>query len=129
VEGRLVHVVTTARGPVTPVGLEQRVQDVAGVAAAAVVGVGPAGTQQVVVVVVPDPGRALRRRGAPLLATAPLTAAVRAVARGLVTAPVAAVLVADALPVDIRHAAKVDRGRVAAWAARVLTGERAGGRP
>ena len=43
--------------------------------------------------------------------------------------PVAAVLVADALPVDIRHAAKVDRARVAAWAGRVLAGERAGRRP
>jgi acyl-coenzyme A synthetase/AMP-(fatty) acid ligase len=129
VEGRLGHVITTADGPVTPVGLEQRVQEVDGVAAAAVVGVGPVGTQQVVVVVVPDPGRAARRPGAPLLATAALTAAVRAAARGLVAAPVAAVLVAGALPVDIRHAAKVDRARVAAWAERVLAGERAGRRP
>ena len=37
---------------------------------------------------------------------------------------------ADALPVDIRHAAKIDRTRVARWAERVLAGERAaGGRP
>jgi acyl-coenzyme A synthetase/AMP-(fatty) acid ligase len=125
VEGRLVHVITTADGPVTPVGIEQRVQAVAGVDAAAAVGVGPTGTQQVVVVVVPDAGARVRRRAAPLLADASLTAAVRSAAG----VPVAAVLVADALPVDIRHAAKVDRARVAAWAGRVLAGERAGRRP
>jgi hypothetical protein len=43
-----------------------------------------------------------------------------------VDVPLAAVLVADALPVDIRHAAKVDRTRVAAWAERALAGERVG---
>jgi olefin beta-lactone synthetase len=120
VEGRLVHVITAADGPVTPVGVEQRVEAVDGVASAAVVGVGPAGTQQVVVVVVPEPGIAARRAGAPLLAVAPLTDAVRAAAG----VAVAAVLVADALPVDIRHAAKIDRTRVAAWAGRVLAGAR-----
>ena len=120
VEGRLVHVITTADGPVTPVGVEQRVEAVDGVASAAAVGVGPAGTQQVVVVVVPEPGIAARRAGAPLLAVAPLTDAVRAAAG----VAVAAVLVADALPVDIRHAAKIDRTRVAAWAGRVLAGAR-----
>ena len=125
VEGRLVHVVDTAAGPVTPVGIEQRVEAIDGIASAAVVGVGPAGTQQVVVVVVAEPGIAARRTGAPLLAVAPLTSAVRAVAG----VSVAAVLVADALPVDIRHAAKIDRTRVAAWAGRVLAGERAGRRP
>jgi acyl-coenzyme A synthetase/AMP-(fatty) acid ligase len=121
VEGRLVHVVTTANGPVTPVGPEQRVETLDAVRAAAVVGVGPAGTQQVVVVVVPaepatGPGR---RRG---LVEGALGESVRAAA-GL---PVAAVLQVDALPVDIRHASKVNRTRVAAWAERVLAGGRAG---
>jgi olefin beta-lactone synthetase len=125
VEGRLVHVVTTPDGPVTPVGIEQRAEAVDGVRAAAAVGVGPVGTQQVVVVVVPDDGVAARRPGAPLLAVETLTATVRAAA----DVPVAAVLVADALPVDIRHAAKVDRARVAAWAGRVLAGHRAGRTP
>src|SRR4029079_7380155 len=53
VEGRLVHVLSTATGPLTPVGVEQRVEELVSVRAAAVVGVGPVGTQQVVVVVVP----------------------------------------------------------------------------
>lgn len=116
VEGRLGHVVSSAAGPVTPVGIEQRVEAVDGVAAAAVVGVGPVGTQQVVVVV--------RGSGGPL-APAPLAVAVREVAG----VPVAAVLVTDALPVDIRHASKIDRVRVARWAERVLSGGRAGRRP
>ena len=36
--------------------------------------------------------------------------------------PLAAVLVTDALPVDIRHASKIDRARLARWAERVLAG-------
>ena len=62
VEGRLVHVVTTAEGVVTPVGVEQRLERLAEVGAAAVVGVGPAGTQAVVAVVVPA-GRTRRLPG------------------------------------------------------------------
>ncbi len=118
VEGRLVHVLTTASGALTPVGVEQRVEELDRVRAAAVVGVGPVGTQQVVVVVVPALGSA--RSG--VLADPELTAAVRSVAQ----APVTAVLTTDALPVDIRHASKVDRARVARWADRVLSGQRPG---
>ncbi len=114
IEGRLVHVVTTAAGPVTPVGIEQRIEDLAGVRAAAVVGVGPTGTQQVVVVVVP----ATASRSP--LAGLPLTDAVRTAAG----VDVAAVLLAGELPVDIRHASKVDRQRLATWATRVLAGAR-----
>jgi olefin beta-lactone synthetase len=115
IEGRLGHVVTTTAGAVTPVGPEQRVQLLAGVRAAAVVGAGPVGTQQVVVVVVPE--------GPPPSARSPvadvaLTDAVRAVAG----VEVAAVLRAPDLPVDIRHASKVDRGRLAQWATAVLDG-------
>ena len=114
VEGRLAHVATTAAGVVTPVGVEQRVESLDEVRSAAVVGVGPHGTQQVVVVVVPETAS----RSA--LAGLPLTDAVRTVAG----VDVAAVLLAADLPVDIRHASKVDRRRVAAWAAQVLAGAR-----
>ena len=92
----------------------------AGVREAAVVGVGPRGTAQVVVVVVLD-----RRTSRDVLAAAPSPLRVRRVAG----VDVAAVLVASALPVDIRHQSKIDRARVAAWAGRVLAGERAGRRP
>ena len=70
---------------------------------AAAVGVGPAGTQQVVVVVVPT--EAPRR---PDLARAALAERVRAAA----SVDVAAVLVVPALPVDKRHNSKIDRTRV-----------------
>jgi acyl-CoA synthetase (AMP-forming)/AMP-acid ligase II len=127
VQGRIVHVLSTPDGPVTPVGMEQRVQqrlakELAGDAAAgslgsspavAVVGVGPVGTQQVVVV--------LTGPGGPLASTAQRDAA-RAAAGG----PVAAVLVRKSLPVDIRHNSKIDRVEVANWAGTVLAGGRAG---
>jgi hypothetical protein len=129
-------VIPTAAGVVTPVGVEQRVERLGEVSAAAAVGVGPAGAQVVAVVVVPAfpdrPDRAARgrqavaaaadrlrgRRGRLVPADPALADAVRKVAG----VEVAAVLVAGALPVDIRHASKVDRTAVARAAARVLAG-------
>ncbi len=126
VEGRLAHVVSTPAGPLTPVGVEQLVEELPQVARAAVVGVGPAGTQATVVVVEPAPD-GVARAGAvrPGLAPPALAAATRAAAAGL-TRHVAAVLVVPALPVDIRHNSKIDRTRLARWAAQVLAGGRAG---
>jgi len=120
VEGRLGHVITAAVGLVTPVGLEQALETLDGVRLAAVVGVGPAGTQVVVAVV--ETATAGRK---PLLADVPLAAAARSVARarGL---DLAAVIAVPALPVDVRHNAKTDRARVAEWSARFLSGGRAG---
>lgn len=113
VEGRLPHVITTADGPVTPVGIEQDAETVPAVTRAAAVGVGPVGRQVVVVVV--EAG--VRRPG---LASSELTAAVRA----STAQAVAAVLVAPTLPTDIRHNSKIDRSRLAAWAERLLAGEK-----
>ncbi|MGY1698225.1 alpha/beta fold hydrolase [Geodermatophilus sp. SYSU D00766] len=116
IEGRLAHVVPTAGGVVTPVGVEQRVEGLPGVSAAAAVGVGPAGAQVVVVVVVPaEPARRGRRLA---VAGDELAAAVRAAAG----VDVAAVLVARSLPVDVRHQSKVDRTALARRAARLLAG-------
>ncbi|MFN3950637.1 alpha/beta fold hydrolase [Microbacterium sp.] len=115
VEGRLPHVITTAEGPVTPVGIEQDVETVEAVSRAAAVGVGPVGRQVVVAVVESGARR-------PRLASPALTDAVRtATAQRL-----AAVLVVPTLPTDIRHNSKIDRTRVAAWAERVLAGEKPG---
>ena len=111
VEGRLAHVITTASGPVGPVGIEQAAERAASVQRAAAVGVGPAGIQQIVVVI--EVGGA---QSGP--APVELAAAVRAE----VDAPVAAVLARRGLPVDVRHRSKVDRAAVAQWAARVLRG-------
>ncbi|WP_456786377.1 alpha/beta fold hydrolase [Cellulomonas sp. P5_C5] len=117
IEGRLAHVLVTADGVRTPVGLEQRAQAVGSVVSAAVVGVGPRGAQQVVVVVQPE----VYAHG-PVVAEPGLAAEVRAALRGT---DVAAVLVVEQLPTDVRHSSKIDRTRVAAWAERVLAGERA----
>lgn len=121
VRGRLAHVVHTAAGPLAPYPVEHRVEELDGVEAAAVVGVGPAGTQQVVVVVVPEQRVGRRRALTTPLADPDLAARVRAAAG----VPVAAVLVRDWLPVDVRHASKVDRTQLAAWAARRLHGRTA----
>ena len=115
VEGRLPHVITTAGGVLTPVGPEQRIESIASVARAAVVGIGPAGTQQVVAVLETAPAS---RRVA--LAPAELAAEVRRV----VELPLAAVLVVQRLPTDIRHNSKIDRSALSAWADGILSGKR-----
>ena len=118
IEGRMQHIVTTSTGPVTPVGIELAVSALPEVAHTAAVGVGPAGTQQLVIVVVPVAGRRF-----PGLADEHLTDTVR----GQVgPADVAAVLTAPSLPVDKRHNSKIDRSRIARWAGRVLAGGRMG---
>lgn len=117
IEGRLAHVITTPSGVVTPVGIEQRIEQVPTVLRSAVVGVGPCGTQQVVAVVEP---RARTRRVR--LAEADLAASVRAAAR----VDIAAVLVVPSMPTDIRHNSKIDRTHLATWAERILSGGRMG---
>jgi acyl-coenzyme A synthetase/AMP-(fatty) acid ligase len=116
VEGRLAHVITSAEGPLTPVGAEQRIEAQALVTGAALVGIGPRGTQQPVAVVV---SAASVRPG---LADEKLARVVRAASE----IPLAAVLTVRSLPVDIRHAAKIDRSRLARWAQGVLAGARVG---
>jgi len=113
--GRLAHVITTPTGPRAPVGIEQAVERLPRVRHAACVGVGPRGTQQVVVIVVTGEDRTG-------LADLDLTAAVRRIAGG----DVVAVLQRSGLPVDIRHNSKVDRTELAAWADELLAGRRSG---
>lgn len=108
VEGRLAHVITTANGPVTPVPVEQRVEQLSGIESAACVGVGPKYSQLVVVVVV------LGQKFDEL----ELIDAIRAVAK----VPVSAVLISKKLPTDIRHNAKIDREQIARWAAKKVGG-------
>ncbi len=108
--------IDAAGGAITPVPVERAVEralEPEGLVTAgrvAAVGVGPAGCQQLVVVIerpddVAGPRRSrTRRRGA----------------GGASTEPVAAVLVAREVPVDIRHNAKIDRAAVADWAAETL---------
>lgn len=121
VEGRLSHVISTADGPIAPYAVEQAVEAVPGVRKAAVVGIGPAGTQQLIVIVVPQGARAGRRLGRPSTA---VPAEIASQVRKAAGVPVAAVLRRDWLPVDIRHAAKVDRTELARWATGLLHGRR-----
>ncbi|HRV65104.1 MAG TPA: peptide synthase, partial [Candidatus Nanopelagicales bacterium] len=118
IEGRLVHVIVTADGPVTPVGLERLTEAIPAVRRAAAVGVGPRGAQQVVMVV------ELGASGNGL-APAPLRDAVRLAVKPT-GVEIAAVLTVASLPVDIRHNSKIDRVRVGQWAQRVLDGGRVG---
>ncbi|MGY1846393.1 MULTISPECIES: alpha/beta fold hydrolase [unclassified Blastococcus] len=126
IEGRLAHVISTAEGPLTPVGPEQRIERLDAVSAAAVVGVGPAGAQVAVAVVVPSAGPGRRRSrlrvgaGAGRLTVAPVELADRV--RDAAGTDLAAVLETKALPVDIRHQSKVDRAALARRATRVLSG-------
>ncbi len=109
IEGRVVHLIHTVEGAVSPVPVEVAAERVEGVRRAAAVGIGPRGVQQVVVVVEDE-------REAQ--ASASLTAAVRAAVAPQV---VAAVWCAP-LPVDIRHNAKIDRTALAATMERRLSG-------
>jgi olefin beta-lactone synthetase len=116
IEGRSVHVIRTLAGPVTPVPIEVAVEEALGAAGeptrAAAVGVGPAGIQQLVVVI---------EGSSDGLADDDLASQVRA---AVPSHEVAAVCVIRALPVDIRHNAKIDRAEVAEWADRLLAGGR-----
>ncbi len=118
VQGRRSHVITTPAGPVAPYAVEQAIDTVPGVRRSAVVGVGPAGTQQVVAIVVPEGAPTTHRGRQDTQVPHPIAAQVRATAG----VPVAAVLRKDWLPVDIRHAAKVDRTALARWATGLLHG-------
>jgi acyl-coenzyme A synthetase/AMP-(fatty) acid ligase/pimeloyl-ACP methyl ester carboxylesterase len=115
VEGRLPHVLVTAEGIITPVGPEQRIESVPAVARAAVVGIGPKGTQQIVAVV-----EATMESKTVRLASPEMVAAVRAAS----PVSIAAVIVVPALPTDIRHNSKIDRVRLSVWAERILSGGR-----
>jgi acyl-coenzyme A synthetase/AMP-(fatty) acid ligase len=109
VEGRLAHVITTPEGPLTSIALEQRAI-AAGSINAACVGIGPAGTQQVVLI--------LEHPGSSCLLGAGETAAFRQVCGY----PFAAVMRMEKLPVDIRHNSKIDRLALARWATSILGG-------
>ena len=94
---------------------EHAAQTVPGVGRAAVVGVGPAGSQSAVAVVETDPPAS-----APALASAELSERVRATVEFATGLPVSAVLVIPEHPTDIRHNSKIDRAELSDWAERAL---------
>ena len=120
IQGRLQHVITTPAGPVGPGTVETPVDALDEVARAAAVGVGPAGTQAVVVIADPEGSAKALRTGRSPLAQPEFARTVREASE----VPVSAVLVLEELPTDIRHNSKIDRTRLAEWAAEVLAGEK-----
>ncbi len=93
--------------------VERVVERTLGVRRVAAVGVGPTGSQQLVIVI-EDPD----------VDQGPADGMLAASVREAVEEPVASVLTVRQLPVDIRHNAKIDRAAVALWAAEVLAGRR-----
>jgi acyl-CoA synthetase (AMP-forming)/AMP-acid ligase II/pimeloyl-ACP methyl ester carboxylesterase len=114
VEGRMSHLILSAKGPLTPVAIEHQAESVNGVRQAAAVGIGPVGTQQLVLVV------STTESAADVVADEQLAGAVRMA----IPHDVAAVLTTSQLPVDRRHNSKIERQRIAAWAESVLAGAR-----
>src|SRR5690625_4753099 len=113
IEGRTQHIVTPPTGALGPGGPEDDIQQLPEVQRVAIVGVGPVGTQAVVAVV--EPKDATLKPG---LAPTELTVTVRSAT----DIEIAAVLVTDSVPVDIRHNSKINRPVLAQWAAEVLAG-------
>jgi hypothetical protein len=105
----------------TPIAAEQLAETADGAGRAAVVGVGPAGTQVAVAVLETVPPA---RTDGP--APQELAQAVRSVVRNGADLELAAVLAVRDLPTDIRHNSKIDRSALAGWASKVLGGGKAG---
>lgn len=120
VGGRLGHVVTTADTVLAPVDSEQRIETLADVSMAAIVGVGPPGSQVVVAAVQLSENQSNSQT--PSEASPALTEQIRQVVTASID--IAAVLIVKNMPVDRRHNSKVDRSAIAQWAGKVLAGER-----
>jgi acyl-coenzyme A synthetase/AMP-(fatty) acid ligase len=114
VEGRMVHVIHSAFGPVAPVPLEITVEALPSVVRAAAVGVGPTNVQQIVMVV-----ETVNGTEGP--ADTELTHAVRA---ALAPLTIASVWITKKLPVDIRHNSKIDRTAVSQKMSKILSGNK-----
>ena len=112
IEGRLVHVIHTSRGPVAPVPLEIAIEALPNIVRVAAVGVGPVDVEQLVIVV-----ETINSSDGP--ADAELTHAVRA---ALAPLTIAAVWTTKKLPVDIRHNSKIDRTAVSKKMSQILSG-------
>jgi acyl-coenzyme A synthetase/AMP-(fatty) acid ligase len=112
IEGRLVHVIHTSRGPVAPVPLEIAIEALPNVVRVAAVGVGPVNVQQIVIVV-----ETINSSDGP--AGTELTQAVRV---ALAPLTIAAVWTTKKLPVDIRHNSKIDRTAVSKQMSAILSG-------
>ena len=112
IEGRVVHMIHTADGSMTPVPIEVACEKISGVKRAAAVGIGDKGVQQLVMVLETDQAK---EDPAP----DQLVARVREALAGL---DVVAIWETKKLPVDIRHNSKIDRTALAQKMQKVLSG-------
>ena len=112
IEGRVVHMIHTADGSMTPVPLEVACEKISGVKRAAAVGIGDKGVQQLVMVLETDQ---VKEDPAP----EQLAAQVREALAGL---DVVAIWETKKLPVDIRHNSKIDRTALAQKMQKVFSG-------
>jgi acyl-CoA synthetase (AMP-forming)/AMP-acid ligase II len=116
--GRVAHVVHTAGGPLYPDQVEGVVNQVAGVARSALVGIGPRGRQVPVIVVEAEGHGVPQGRHSMELGQA----VSQALSNSEVCRGVDRMLYHPGFPVDVRHNAKIDREKLAAWAATVVKG-------
>ena len=112
IEGRVVHMIHTADGSMTPVPIEVACEKISGVKRAAAVGIGDKGVQQLVMVLETDQAK---EDPAP----DQLAAQVREALAGL---DVVAIWETKKLPVDIRHNSKIDRTALAQKMQKVFSG-------
>lgn len=107
-QGRKSHRVETSAGPLYPVAIENVFNTHAAVRRSALVGLGPRGAQEAVLVVeLVDASHANDALAAEILAHG------RRLPAG---SPVRRVLFHPSFPVDVRHNAKIDRPALARWA-------------
>jgi acyl-CoA synthetase (AMP-forming)/AMP-acid ligase II len=125
--GRKAHRVETARGTLFPVPCESIFNRHPAVNRSALVGLGPRGQQQPVLVVEPAPGHA----PATLIEEQKLTLELLGLAAQYDhTRAIQQVLFYPrTFPTDVRHNAKIQREKLAAWAARHLPSETASEAP
>ena len=128
--GRKAHRITTETGPMYPVLCEIVYNRHPDVHRTALVGVGPEGDQEPVLIVEPKPNRFPKD----ILARQRLT--MELLALGSEHSHTRAIQTADfypaVFPTDVRHNAKIQRGKLAVWAAqqhRKLSAEQRIGRP
>lgn len=118
--GRKSHRVITAQQTMFTIPCEAIINQHPRVYRSALVGVGPVGEQQPVIVAEPWPERRPKNPKAEKELVDQLMALA---AKNTLTAAIQHVLIVPALPVDIRHNSKIFREEVAAWATKQLTQE------
>jgi acyl-CoA synthetase (AMP-forming)/AMP-acid ligase II len=119
--GRKAHVVWTTTGPLHSVCCEEILNAEQGVFRCALVGVGPRGSQEPVMIVEPEIGQFPNFADASAVLTTRLRQRIDGHA-GL--RQIRHILFHRSLPVDTRHNIKIDREQLAGWAAERLSSRR-----